>query len=252
VWIPVPERGVGPGQPGGWAYQILPQVEAQAVFDLGANLTGRDRLGAYVERLTTPLPLHHCPSRRPVETQPYTANWSFPLTSNILSRYRVAKNDYAVSIGDAPYTAVDEQPFSLEMMDSGGFPTPDLSDHTGISHRFSEVRIAQVSDGLSNTYALGEKYLSPDHYEGGVSWGDDQTLYQGHNSDLMRTTHPQFGPPRPDQEGLDIIQIFGSAHASGFQMAMCDGSVDTIAYDIDLETHRRLGHRADGGVVPTD
>jgi hypothetical protein len=32
-------------------------------------------------------------------------------------------------------------------------------------------------------------------------------------------------------------------------MAMADGSVHMIPFDIDLTTHRRLGHRKDGEVA---
>jgi prepilin-type processing-associated H-X9-DG protein len=66
----------------------------------------------------------------------------------------------------------------------------------------------------------------------------------------MRSTHPIFGQPQQDRPGLEIT-VFGSAHAAGCNFAMCDGSVHTIAYDIDPETHRRLGNRQDGGAATT-
>jgi prepilin-type processing-associated H-X9-DG protein len=45
---------------------------------------------------------------------------------------------------------------------------------------------------------------------------------------------------------------FGSAHPGGFHMAMCDGSVQSYSYDIDLEVHRRMGNRLDGEAVSVD
>ena len=126
-----------------------------------------------------------------------------------------------------------------------------MSDHTGICYAFSQVKIAQISDGTSNTYMLGEKFLPPAHYDNGATYGDDQTLYHGHNSDLFRTTHPKFGPIRhdraQDRAGVDInIEIFGSAHAGGCHFAMCDGSVRTVSYHIAPDIHRQLGNRHDG------
>ena len=45
---------------------------------------------------------------------------------------------------------------------------------------------------------------------------------------------------------------FGSAHAAVFQMAYCDGHVDSISYDIDQYVHRGTSNRHDGAVDYTD
>jgi prepilin-type processing-associated H-X9-DG protein len=39
---------------------------------------------------------------------------------------------------------------------------------------------------------------------------------------------------------------FGSAHPGSLNMAFCDGSVQSVSYDIDRDIHRYLANRLDG------
>ena len=56
--------------------------------------------------------------------------------------------------------------------------------------------------------------------------------------------------PRQDTIGVDDpnIYAFGSAHSGAMNMAMCDGSVQSISYDIDRDAHRYLANRMEGHV----
>ena len=46
------------------------------------------------------------------------------------------------------------------------------------------------------------------------------------------------------------MRVSSAAHAVGFNMAFCDGSVKVVNYSVDTTTHRYLGSRNDG--VPID
>ena len=56
--------------------------------------------------------------------------------------------------------------------------------------------------------------------------------------------------PRPDTPGFSDWQLWGSAHITGFHMALCDGSVRAVSYDINRKAHQRLGNREDGEPLP--
>src|SRR5262249_29139676 len=116
-----------------------------------------------------------------------------------------------------------------------------------------------VSDGTAKTYLLGEKFLSPKYYENAVAlgggYGDNQSAYTGMEWDNERVAWQPLSPgakedytPRQDVDGGDNpnLYAFGSPHPGGMNMAMCDGSVQFISYDIDPDTHRYLAVRNDG------
>ena len=57
MWAGDPDRGIGKQQPGGWTYQILPYIEQQALFDLGADgqadvVTAQQKMGTAMIRLS--------------------------------------------------------------------------------------------------------------------------------------------------------------------------------------------------------
>ena len=77
----------------------------------------------------------------------------------------------------------------------------------------------------------------------GGDYGDNEAALIGDNEDITRWTSVL---PQPDMPGSGWRWLFGSAHASGFNMAFCDGSVQPISYMIDLTVHEHLGNRKDG------
>ena len=126
---------------------------------------------------------------------------------------------------------------------------PTNKYYTGISYYRSKVTVADVTDGVSNTYMVGEKFLNPDLYDTGQGNADNHSMFQGFDRDVNRWAGVDC-PPLQDAPGADLEFNFGSAHAGGFYMALCDGSTQLINYSIDLEVHRRLSNRCDG--VPID
>jgi len=266
-----PNCGVGKRQPGGWNFSILPYIEQQALYSLGTGAAEGSQalMTANLHRVETALAIWICPTRR--RTMLYTCqsysnlygNWTYCALPAAIPRM-----DYAACVGDADESdASIWEPYQISSYAQGwsyALPPCAANNQTtwntlnvpyqfnGISYRASEVRARDVTDGLSVTYMLGEKYLDPEEYYTGTNWGDDQNTCLGWDDDNHRTARVYMGspvlpyPPMQDTGSLGYDVIFGSAHFAGFNMAMCDGSVHMMNYSIDYETHRRLGVRNDG------
>ena len=135
---------------------------------------------------------------------------------------------------------------------------------TGVICVHSRFKLRDITDGASNTYLAGEKFVSPDCYDVNVSgdWGNDECWDKGFDYDNERETGaiesadptqnktPAYCyPPLQDQAGYGGFvpaSSFGSAHANSLNMVFCDGSVQAISYSIDPMVHRYLGNRHDG------
>lgn len=264
-WAGDPDRGFGKNQPGGWIYNALPYIEQGALHDLAKDgqpdvLTQSQRLqGRKV--LESPLDIISCPSRR-------AGGRTFPYKNpqgifNALKPELVGRSDYAINAG-AVYTQTENFPANYAA--AGGYanwmdrsladPSQDLC---GVSHQRSQVGMSQITDGTNNTYLVGEKALTTTNYETGDDPGDNETWCTGFNNDNFRITArgENYSAPQPLVPILDAPQYpadvgdqgqfaFGSPHASGVNMAYCDGSVHVVSFDVDWIVHRNFGDRADG------
>ncbi len=134
------------------------------------------------------------------------------------------------------------------------FGPPDLDadqeQRDGVFSRNSKTRLQQITDGLSKTLMLGERQNGPfragvelnNHFEYETTWAasvrdsDDPTDDHGHMT-LFQTGHTP-------NAGLSDDRDVSSAHSELAQFLLCDGSVQSIASDIDFEVYTSKGTRA--------
>ncbi|MBU4273263.1 MAG: DUF1559 domain-containing protein [Planctomycetes bacterium] len=252
-WVGDPDRAVGWRQPGGWPFSILPYTEQEALHKLGAGATFQEKRNVYFPRREEAIMvIHCCPSRRPPAIYPQWPHPYYNLTVPPLG----FRSDYAGSAG-AAWSSIPPMHPGPNSLDQGDRMTPQQwlnmstqTRDTGAIFLHSQVRLPDITDGTSNTYLLGERFINSDHYFDGLSPADNQVLDCGACFDTLRwTNNDPYFKPTPDTSGLGQWFAFGSAHANGFHMALCDGSVQMINYSIDPETHRCLGNRKDGVTI---
>ena len=255
-WVGDPLRGFGREQTSGWAYNVLPYMEEITLHGLpddgnAEEITPQQRQQA-ARMVQTSVPTHNCPSRRSATVYPYVlgSGWN---TYDAERTEWVARSCYASNGGDVFYNG-GSYPTSYAAAKTHRWIDEDNpQEHerltSGVSAFRTDVSIAQVTDGTSKTIAVGEKYLNPDSYSNGQDGADNHSMYQGSDWDMIRWG--TFSPRRdtPGQAGSVDWQRFGSTHLAGANVAMCDGSVRTLAFDTRVEVMAALTNRHDGIVL---
>jgi prepilin-type N-terminal cleavage/methylation domain-containing protein/prepilin-type processing-associated H-X9-DG protein len=222
-----------------WAFRILPYMEEQAVFDArnpDHTIPCWDASNATAFR--TPVAAFFCPSRRPpAADRNFDNNNDPPVVENA-----AAGGDFAANAG----TYFNYAPSADGSIDP---------KQAGPIHTFSKVRGAQVTDGLSKTFAIGERHVPPAdpsvnatmvHFQQG-----DTAFFP---SDTPHVLFRDTARGLADGPGDTSNRKFGSRHPGVTQFVFLDGHVEAISNTTGLDILRWYCAIGDGNdpTAPTD
>jgi prepilin-type N-terminal cleavage/methylation domain-containing protein/prepilin-type processing-associated H-X9-DG protein len=239
-------RNGGPGYSGkGWIVDILPQMEQAAIYDQiqqglkttkgKKTFTARANNGAGMgvveirSAMATQLPWLSCPSDS--SAQASAEQWYWP-------DIPVATTSYKGVIGDSAIWPSDNS-----FPDFGSLPDcHNTTECNGMIWRgtyFNQVKLKSATDGLSNTFLIGECVVSQDFHSAALfADGDWASCGIPLNYFVVGVTSETIK--------VDLwydVRGFKSVHPGGAQFAMADGSVHFINDNIDEGTYRALATR---------
>ena len=240
---------------GNWMVQVFPYMEDTAIATMIENsiifptALYNERSARAQAAIKTPIATLYCPSRRPAIAYPLTTSSEFSGGATIEAKDRFgpmgARTDYAMSGG------------SME----GPLGQPEK---TGVAHNNGiwalgrRTKFRDITDGMSNTYLIGEKVMNPPDYFNGR---DSMDLWPVVSSENVRVyvrmggtndaPHGSQAPYQDSANGCISCHSFGSAHAAAWNVVMGDGSVRSLPYSMDHMNHRAFSS-IDGGEILLD
>jgi len=216
-----------PNQFGSWLMFILPFVEQDNLYKnvgtLSSNYTQRDY--SYCNGPTSPgasvILIYMCPS-----------DMILPSVITYF-QYNFGINSYFANAGTSAWP----------------LKTAGLN---GVMYYNSQIRIAQITDGTSNTFLAGERFSYDVTYTSsqllpntrGWAWCN----WNSGQDHLGDTAWPLNSPASVTGNNSRRTN-FGSGHTNGANFVLCDGSVHFVTNSIDIVTYQRLSVPDDGNVA---
>jgi prepilin-type processing-associated H-X9-DG protein len=216
-----------------WAFELLPFMEQTPIYQsYRQDLRVDDPMNAMAMR--TPVATFFCPSRRLPAADRDFDNDDQPSTTPGVA----AGGDYAANAGDG----LDE---------GGGNYDPA---NVGPIFTRSKINEREVTDGLSNTFVIGEKYIAPLPPDDMATPGreharqGDCAIFAGDSRETILRS-PDHGFPTSAYDPLDVTRFSGD-HSQQTHFAFLDGSVHPISHNIDPQLYEAMGDIADDKLVP--
>jgi len=244
----------------GWPAQILPMFERAALYDSlnVSNATLRDAIGDPSIRplLTTTISIFRCPSDLTPPTLPGGDS----------------KGPQYNRLFDCDNCPSDFEPATSNYVGNGGLndPMPVIgSNGNGFLWAETPVRHSDITDGLTQTFAVGERHdrcrsatwIGVRNPPGPDMWGSYW---------VRARVSVKLNDPRPIKPTNSCTEGFSSAHPGGGNFLYCDGSVQSLNDNISfsnggatfnnntptyvptqLGVYQRLGIRNDGVATTT-
>ncbi len=219
-----------------WAFELLPFMEQTAIHQAYVpeeTVFADENIAA----MRSPVDAFFCPSRRsPGADRDFDNNDAPPVVEEA-----AAGGDYAANTGlHHLYGAFPESNPYLDV---------DPALVVGPIFSFSKVKARQVTDGLSQTLAVGERHI-PEKPEAAPEkkhreQGDTAFFAADTPTTIFADTKDGLAENRFDESS----EKFGSEHSQLVHFTFLDGHVTSINTDIELETLQHLSTIGDGEVI---
>ncbi|MDR1923418.1 MAG: DUF1559 domain-containing protein [Planctomycetaceae bacterium] len=252
-----------------WAPRMLPYIEATATFAsidwskvpynrpstwTGSNhdqMMNNPSIMCNYKIIRTIYPNFLCPSDSLAKSITGEDGYSVSGGVQVNNDWTLSQCDYAANIGDYRNSTG---------LGWGTNNNQDVAGYTGAGNNMTKPRgvigvcgwsaaFEDITDGLSNTFLLGECIGALSHWQ---NWGSQCFANTAHpinarNSWLIEKLPNSAGSPTID--GLtawDWNVGFRSFHSGGANFSMCDGSVRFVSENIDGAAYRATASRQGG------
>jgi prepilin-type N-terminal cleavage/methylation domain-containing protein len=218
-----------------WAVYLLPFIEQTAMYSAWNPAQSYWQMvpptNTTSTTFVTPIKTFICPSR-PRDTSVYIDQSASTNANN--GYYSGPSCDYATNVGNG--TPVKN---GIETMDNcsgctGYMPGP----FTQPANIIKRVTFTDISDGLSNTLFIGEKFIaSTDFNTKSPQWGtcgsdDDCSVFDSFdpeiNNRVASALFPLNGNPAVDPPNYGGVMVFGGYHTGVTLFVMGDGRVAAL------------------------